>query len=550
MTTETWKTMTAPTDRAPTATLFNYSYSFKQSDKPTNIPPAIRKIVIVGGGSAGWMTAMILANALIRHGIEISVLESPMVGIIGVGEGSTPWLRGFFDSLGIEESEWMPECNATYKCGITFDGWSTKPGFESYFHPFASMLDNLTMTQFVHNAQARLNGADVCAHPNRFFIASYLAHNNLAPKPVRTFPFDVWYGYHFDSVLLGQYLHKKALQRGVKYTKCHVTGVQLNERGDIASVSIKDGDPVTADIFVDCTGFAGILIQQALGTPFVSFSNNLFNDAAIAMPTPIGDDIPSQTISTALKHGWRWKIPLTSRYGNGYVYSSAFCSADDAEHELREGLGMLDSDTQARHLKMKIGRVTKHWNRNCLAVGLAQGFIEPLEATALLFIQRTATTFVEFLEAGDLSEAAHDRFNQRVNDHFEGTRDYIVTHYKTNTRRDTEYWRANAENTNLSDSLRQLYGLWMSGKSIAADVGRQAIGKGYPVFSWYCIMSGMGIFPDQKNLRPATAPENRYSMEEIENLLQRSALNFRSQRDVLMNIPKKVEERSLQIYFW
>ena len=150
--------MTAPNDRAPTATLFNYSYSSKESDKPTSIPPGIKKIVIVGGGSAGWMTAMILANALISQGIEISVLESPAVGIIGVGEGSTPWLRGFFDSLGIQESEWMPECNATYKCGITFDGWSTKSGFESYFHPFASMLDNLTMTQFVHNSQARVNG--------------------------------------------------------------------------------------------------------------------------------------------------------------------------------------------------------------------------------------------------------------------------------------------------------------------------------------------------------------------------------------------------------
>src|SRR5438445_1849211 len=174
--------MTAPPDRAPSATPFNYSYSDMQSDKPTSIPPAIRKIVIVGGGSAGWMTAMILANALIRHGIEISVLESPMVGIIGVGEGSTPWLRGFFDSLGIEEAEWMPECNATYKCGITFERWSTRPGFESYFHPFASMLDNLTMTQFVHNAQARVNGIDVHAHPNRFFIASYLAEQRKAPK--------------------------------------------------------------------------------------------------------------------------------------------------------------------------------------------------------------------------------------------------------------------------------------------------------------------------------------------------------------------------------
>src|SRR6266550_308961 len=219
--------MTASTDRAPTATLFNYSYSFKQPDKSTSISPTIRKIVIVGGGSAGWMTAMILANGLIRHGIEISVLESPMVGIIGVGEGSTPWLRGFFDMLGIEESEWMPECNATYKCGITFDGWSTKPGFESYFHPFASMLDNLTMKQFVHNVEARINGADLEAHPDRFFIAARLAAKRRAPKASESFPFDIWHGYHFDAVLLGQFLHRKAADRGVRYKSCHVTHANL-----------------------------------------------------------------------------------------------------------------------------------------------------------------------------------------------------------------------------------------------------------------------------------------------------------------------------------
>lgn len=535
--------------QGPTATVFNDSYDFGVSAKPAG-PPPVRKIVIVGGGSAGWMTAMILAHALIPKGVEIEVLESPTVPIIGVGEGSTPWLRGFFDGLGIEESEWMPACNATYKCGITFDGWSTKPGFESYFHPFASMLDNLTMTQFVHNATVRANGADVETRPNRFFIAAYLAERHMAPKAQRTFPFDVWYGYHFDAMLLGEYLHRKAVERGVRYRSCHVTGANLNERGDVESVSIKDGEPVAADIFVDCTGFAGLLIQKALQTPFVSFANNLFNDAAVAMPTPMGQEIPSQTISTALKNGWRWKIPLTNRFGNGYVYSSAFCSAEEAERELRESLGMLDSGTPARHLKMRIGRVTKHWNRNCLAVGLAQGFIEPLEATALLFIQRTAQHFVEFLEAGDLSEAAHDRFNQRVNDHFEGTRDYIVTHYKTNTRRDTEYWRANAENKNLSDSLLRLYAIWMAGKSIAPEVGRQVIGKGYPVFSWYCIMAGMGIFPDTKDLRPPTSAEGRYSMDEIDNLLERSAQNFRPQRDMLANIPPKRRERALQIYFW
>ena len=542
--------MSTDADRAPTATLFNQTWSAQPRSAPTSIPPSIRKVVIVGGGTAGWMTAMILAHALVRHGIDITVLESPAVGIIGVGEGSTPWLRGFFDGLGIEESEWMPACNATYKCGITFDGWSTKPGFTSYFHPFASMLDNLTLTQFVHNVEARVHGADVHAHPNRFFIAARLAAQRLAPKPQDSFPFDVWYGYHFDAVLLGQYLHRKALERGVTYRPCHVTGVNLDERGDIASVSIKDDEPVTGDLFVDCTGFAGLLIQQALGTPFVSFTDNLFNDAAVAMPTPMDDTIACQTVSTAMRHGWRWEIPLTSRYGNGYVYSSAFCSADEAERELRESLGLLDSPTPARHLKMKTGRVTRHWNRNCLAVGLAQGFIEPLEATALLFIQRTAQTFVDFLEAGDVTEVARERFNRRINDHFEGTRDYIVTHYKTNTRKDTEYWRANATNTHLSEPLKQLYARWMSGHSVATDIGRQAIGKGYPVFSWYCILSGMGIFPDRSDLRAPRAAEARYSMEEIDNLMQRSARNFPDHKALLQDIPPKRKERALQIYFW
>jgi hypothetical protein len=459
-------------------------------------------------------------------------------------------LRGFFDSLGIEESEWMPECNATYKCGITFDGWSTKPEFESYFHPFASMLDNLTMTQFVHNVNARVQGADVHAHPNRFFIASKLAEQNMAPKANQNFPFDVWYGYHFDAVLLGQFLQKKALERGVKYRSCHVKEVKLGENGDIDAVVIDGGETIAADFFVDCTGFASLLSQQALKTPFVSFSNNLFNDAAVAMPTPLGEDIPSQTVSTAMKHGWSWKIPLTERFGNGYVYSSAFCSANEAERELREHLGLLDSDTPARHLKMKIGRLTKHWNRNCLAVGLSQGFIEPLEATALLFIQHTVSNFVEVLEAGDMSEAAQDRYNQRVNEHFEGTRDYIVTHYKTNNRTDTDYWRANASNGNLSEPLQELFRTWLSGRSIVADVTQQKLGKGYPVFSWYCILSGMGIFPDSDQIRAPTAKEARYKMTEIDDLIARSALNFRKQKDVLMQIPPKRREDALQIYFW
>jgi 2-polyprenyl-6-methoxyphenol hydroxylase-like FAD-dependent oxidoreductase len=535
-----------------TATVYNRTpeESQRRQSRRSALPSTVRRILIVGGGTAGWMTALILARSLTEQGVEITLVESPTVGIIGVGEGSTPWLRGFFDSLNIEEAEWMPECHATYKCGITFDGWSTKPGHASYFHPFASMLDNLTMTQFVHNTDARIRGADVCADPDRFFIAARLARKHLAPKPAEHFPFDIWHGYHFDAVLLGQFLHKKALQRGVRYETAHVTHANLDEQGAIASVSTREGATIGADLFIDCTGFAGLLINQALNTPFVSFSENLFNDAAVAMPTPIGKTIPSETVSTAMKHGWAWKIPLTERFGNGYVYSSQFCSADQAETELRERLGELDSNAPARHLKMRVGRVTKHWNKNCLAVGLSQGFIEPLEATALLFIQQTAGVFVDFLEQGDLSEAAQARFNAQVNEHFEGTRDYIVTHYKTNSRTDTEYWRANAANRNISEPLKQLLNLWMSGNGIAPAVRKQSLGRGYPVFSWYSILSGMGIFPDPGDLRPAMATDKTFGIAEIDNLLERSAANYKDHREVLNSIPPRRSGQTLQVYFW
>src|ERR1700730_2419053 len=496
------------------------------------------------------MTALILARALIEKGVEITLLESPTVGIIGVGEGSTPWLRGFFDSLGIEEAEWMPACHATYKCGIPFHGWSTKPGFERYFHPFASMLDNLTMKQFVHNVAARINGANLHAHPDRFFIAARLAAGRRAPKARASFPFDIWHGYHFDAMLLGQFLHRKALERGVRYKSCHVTHAKLSADGTIASVETEEGETFAADLSVDCTGFPGLLIDKALKTPFVSFSGNLFNDAAVAIPSPIDGKIPSETVSTALKQGWAWKIPLTSRFGNGYVYSRQFCSSDAAETELRQHLGLLYPEVPARHLKMKIGRVTQHWNRNCLAVGLSQGFIEPLEATALLFIQQTVATFVEFLERGDLADEAPELFNRQVNDHFEGTRDYIVTHYKTNTRQDTEYWRTNAANLNLSDNLKKLYSTWMAGKSIAAGVRQQVIGKGYPVFSWYSIMAGMGIFPDAQQLRPPTPQEARYDIAEIDNLLDRSSVNYPDHADALARIAPHRTDPALQIYFW
>lgn len=278
--------------------------------------------MVVGGSTAGWMTALLLANS--DHGarLRVTVLESPQMGVIGVGEGSTPWLRGFFGGRGIEESEWMPACNTTYKNGIRFAGWSTRPGCESYFHPFASMLDNMTMTQFVDSLHRRLDGEDVEAHPDRYFIAERLARKGLGPRPRHDFPFDVWGAYHFDSVLLGALLGRKAAERGVRHLSRHGNDVKLDERGDIASLQLDGGETLAADFFVDCTGFASLLIGKVLKTPYVSFAENLFNDVAIAMPSSVdheGQPLKGRTVSAAMRNGWAWKIPLSHRYGNGYV---------------------------------------------------------------------------------------------------------------------------------------------------------------------------------------------------------------------------------------
>lgn len=497
----------------------------------------MKKIVIVGGGTAGWMSALIMAREWIKKGFSISLLESPEVGIIGVGEGSTPALKMFFDALNIAESEWMPECNATYKCGITFDKWSTKPGYESYFHPFSAALDRQTLPMFTHNVQARLRGADVYAHPDRFFISSRISNQCLAPVAPENFPFDVHYGYHFDAVLLGRFLRKKANELGVQHIIGHVVDVQQQESGDISALLVDNNERIEADFFVDCTGFSALLLQKTLKVPFVSYSNNLLNDAAVALPTDIGEKIPAQTLSTAMKSGWAWKIPLTNRYGNGYVYSSAFCSADEAEQELREHLGVLDADIPVRHLKMKIGRVEQHWSNNCLAVGLSQGFIEPLEATALFLVQQTAAVFAEYFARGDFTNRYQVEFNQRINGHFDGVRDYIVTHYKTSSRTDTEYWRANtADQQDISPVMCELYSAWFAGKELAAEVARLNIGAYYPAPSWYCILSGMGIFPSTQQMRKPNTDEARFDLSSLDEFLRRCTLNFSDHRAVLNNL--------------
>ncbi len=492
-----------------------------------------RKVVILGGGTAGWMAANLMACHWRDQDFEITLLESPEIGIVGVGEGSTPQLKSFFDFIGVDESEWMPACNATFKNGISFKNWSTKPGFDQYFHPFPSQTDDQSAPAFFYNSFVRRKGVDVFAHPNRFFLSAHLAANKLGPKPGYNFPFKMGYGYHFDSSLVGQFLAKKAGERGVTHIEDKVTEVKLHDNGDIRSLQTEAGRQLEADLFVDCSGFAGILIQKTLKAPFKTFSNNLFNDAAVVMPTPQDEEIGSETVSTALSNGWAWEIPLINRKGNGYVYASAACSADQAEIELRTNLGLLDSDVEARHLKMKVGRLENHWHRNCLAVGLSQGFIEPLEATALHLVQETIQGFIEAYESGDFGDKNRQSFNQNINARFEAVRDYIVCHYRVNSRSDSEYWLANGNNSQLSDSLKHILNAWMSGANLTEEIERQGIGKYYPSMSWHCLLAGYGIFPNQEQLMQPNDEAARYKMHDIDDFIQRCALNFKGHRALL-----------------
>jgi len=462
-------------------------------------PP--RKIVIVGGGTAGWMTASLLQHAWNKYGTEITLIESADIDTIGVGEGSTPYLKTFFTKLNIEESEWMPACHATYKCGISFPNWSSDSEYNNYFHPFFSPLDLKSGNALFDNCCIRRRGHPADTHPNDFFVSATLARRQLSPIPKKKMPFIPDYGYHFDAALLGQFLKKRAVSLGITYLVGTIDSVAQHDNGEICGLSSKEHGLLTGDFFIDCSGFSGLLINKALKEKFISFKENLFNDAAVAIPTPIepNKNIPSETVSKALSNGWMWKIPLVSRYGNGYVYSSKYISAQAAENELRQHLGESAKGMPARHIKMRVGRVEKHWSHNCLAIGLSQGFIEPLEATALMLIQLSIEHFIHNYEKGQHTNKYRPAYNKRINEFFDGVRDYVVTHYKLNQRNDSEYWRANRNNSHISKNLKQLLQVWDDGSDFEALLTKQTKSLVYLRPSWYCILAGMGRFPPVDN---------------------------------------------------
>lgn len=490
--------------------------------------PPPRSVIILGGGTAGWMTATLLHRRWAEHGTSISLIESKDIGIIGVGEGSTPQLKAFFDEIGVAESEWMPRCNATYKAGIEFSGWSDKAGFERYFHPFPTDVDGFTQGKFFYATRARRTGLDVPAHPDPFFLPTRIARQGLAPVAPPNFPFFVSYGYHFDAHLIGAFLAEFGTERGIRHIDARIASVELAESGDVKALLAFDGRRFEADLFVDASGFRAAIIEGALKEPHRPFAENLFNDRAVVAPTPHGPGpIHPCTRSVAKSAGWIWNIPLTNRVGNGYVYSSRYIDPEQAETELRDHLG-LAADADVRHLQMKCGRIERSWVANCLAVGLAQGFLEPLEATALHVVLATVNAFLDAWETDQ-----RDLFNALIARRYEGIRDYLVCHYRTARRTDTDYWRDATGLDALSDSLKGVMTAWFTGADLEQEVRRQEIGAYYSPVSWHCMLAGYGNFPDDEVLTPPGPDVTPVDMAEVERFVGGCAMNFPTHAEAL-----------------
>jgi tryptophan 6-halogenase len=472
-----------------------------------------KSIVIVGGGSAGWMTASHLKKAL--PGIDVTLIESANIKTVGVGEATFSTIKLFFDFLGLDESEWMPQCNAAYKLAIKFNNWRADGGH--FFHPFQryEVVDGFNMGEWwlklkrheepfdyacftipaMCNAQRSprfLDGRVFDDKVQDYFTVESRGKKNILAEHKVQYP----YAYHFDASLLAKYLEGYATQRGVRRVVDDVAEVKLKEDGGIDCVVTQEHGEIHGDLFVDCTGFRGLLINQALKEPFVSFTDSLLCDSAIALQIPRDvktHGIDPFTSATALSSGWVWNIPLYGRVGTGYVYSSRFTSAEDAEREFRAHLGPDSDGLKANHIKMRIGRCRNSWVKNCVAIGLSSGFVEPLESTGIFFIQNGIEELVNHLPGAVPDEETAKSYNRVVGDAIDGVRDFLICHYRTTDRNDTEFWRATKQ-VQVSDELADKLALWKKRLPNARTINPRF--HGFESYSYSVMMLGLNYQPE------------------------------------------------------
>jgi tryptophan 7-halogenase len=411
-------------------------------------------IVIVGGGTAGWMTAAALVGVLTPRICRVRLVESDEIGIVGVGEATLPQMKDFNDYIGIIEPDFMRRTNATFKLGIEFRDW----GFlgSRYVHPFGVHGEPIGGVTFQH-AWTRASQAGRAHDIGDYSYAIVASRRNRFDFPAAdksAINSTYAYAYHFDASLYSRYLRTIAEPKGVRRTEGKVVDVTLDpESGDVASITMESGEVITGDLFIDCSGFRALLIGQALNNGFEEWTKWLPCDRALAVPCERSDDFSPYTRSTAREAGWQWRIPLQHRTGNGYVYSSGFISDDDAAATL---MANLDGPAQAdpRPLRFKAGRRTSSWDRNVIAVGLASGFLEPLESTSIYLIQVAIVNLLKLFPGKSIDPILREEFNRLVDNEYARVRDFLILHYHATQRTDSELW-AYCRDMEIPDSLRE-----------------------------------------------------------------------------------------------
>jgi len=459
-------------------------------------------VLIVGGGTAGWMTAAALANKLRQLPIEISLVESSEIGTVGVGEATVPHIRFFNSTLGIDEAEFVRRTKATFKLGIEFCDWG-RIG-ESYIHPFGAFGINYAGVPFLQH-WARLRDTLSEAALETYSLPIQAARKGRFERPAddpsslrSTFS----YAYQFDAGLYAQFLRGYAEERGIKRIEGKIVDVHQRDDASVRSVVLEDGRQLEADLFVDCSGFRSLLVGQTLGAAFESWSHWLPCDRAIAVPCEAAGPAAPLTRATAKPYGWMWRIPLQHRVGNGHVYSSAFlddAAAETALIEQLEGPAL----AQPNRLRFAAGKRDEQWKKNCVAIGLSAGFLEPLESTSIHLIQLAIGRLIELFPTREVDPADAAEFNRLMDIEYERIRDFLILHYCATQRDDTPFWDY-CRRMSLPDSLNEKIELFRERGVVAPYRDGMFLEP-----SWMAVYVGQNIVPAVANPMSSRLEEDR-----------------------------------------
>jgi len=500
-------------------------------------------ILVVGGGTAGWLTAAVVAAAhrkSHKHPITVSLVESPNIPTIGVGEGSWPTLRATLKRIGLDELAFMQSCSVSLKQGTEFIGW--REPSHKYVHPFSHIESDIAVGDYWSEyAQS----GEFAPH---FNVQAALAPLGIAPKQANTpaYSFAMNYGYHLDAGAFAGVLSKHAIEAlGVQHIVADVTDVSVCD-GAITALTLATGETLNADLYVDCTGSAGLLISKALKVPDVDLSKYSFNNKAIAIQAPYAADneeIKSLTQAVAHDDGWIWDIALENRRGTGVVYSDAYLTDTEAESRLREYLkdtGVRNVDElPAKVLSFKPHHKESFWQGNCIAIGMSAGFIEPLEATAIVLIEESANFLANNLPLRAAALPAISRtFNAKMHQHWCNIVEFLKLHY-VGSERTSSYWEAHQNTKTWPESLQDKLMLWESRGPSADDIPNSAL---FPSASYQYIKYGMGQLQDSLNLSPDNKQKVEELLQEVAQRRSRFASLLPSNRELLTAIKnKKIE---------